>query len=330
MKRFDRNQLKLKPLSERDSKSSIAIIRNPDSKVPEITKEESSQLESIANTLDSARERDRPIVWAFGAHLIKNGLSRIFIDLMEQGYVQHILANEAVVIHDWELAYHGQTEENVRDQVEQGQFGLWEETGKHINLAVKAGIDMDRGYGESIGRLISGEPIHGQSFFHKHKAMSVLAGAYKLRIPISIGANIGQSINYVHPDCDGAAIGEASYRDFLGLVETLTHLEGGAYLSIGSAILSPQIFEKAISMARNVALQKGISLEDFDIVVNDIQEGKWDWSQGEPPKDDPAYYLRFMKTFTRMPGRTQYVQMDNVKFLHNLYHKLKHLPQQHL
>jgi len=322
MKRFNTSRLKLKPLRERESKTTIGVMINPDSKPPEISEDEYSRLESIANSIKSSRERNYSVVWAFGAHLIKNGLSKVLIELMKRGYVQHILANEAVVIHDWELAYHGQTEEDVREQVKEGQFGLWEETGEYLNLAVNVGAKKGWGYGESIGRLIQEESIDGKLISHPNKNISVLARARKLEIPFSVGANIGQSINYTHPDCDGAAIGATSYRDFLRLVETFSNLQGGVYLSIGSAILSPQIFEKSISMARNIALQDGRPLDDFDIVVNDVQDGGWDWSQGEPPKDNPAYYLRFMKTFARMPGRSQYIQMDNRKFLHNLYHLL--------
>jgi len=324
MKKFDVSRLRLKPLRERMSKTTIRIMINPNSSPPNLSEQDISNLERIADSIKEARARDSPVVWAFGAHLVKNGLSRVFIELMELGYVQHVLSNEAVVIHDWEFAYHGQTEEDVEENVSQGQFGLWNETGRYLNLAIRKGAKKGWGYGESIGRLISGEPIIDLEMVrHPYKDVSVVAQAYQRGIPFSVGATIGQNIHHTHPECGGAAIGATSYTDFLRLTETLAKLDGGVYLSIGSAILSPQIFEKAISMARNIALQEGRSLDNFDIVVNDVQYEKWDWSQGEPPKDNPAYYLRFMKTFSRMPGRSQYVQMDNRKFLHNLYHLLR-------
>lgn len=324
MEKFNTSKLKLKPLMERESKTTICVMINPNSTPQKLSKQEFSTLERIADSIKEARARDSPVVWAFGAHLVKNGLSRVFIELMERGYIQHVLSNEAVVIHDWELSYHGQTEEDVRENVAQGQFGLWDETGRYLNLAIRKGAERGWGYGESIGKLISGEPIIDLEVIrHLYRNVSILAQAYQRGISFSVGATIGQNIHHAHPQCDGASIGATSYTDFLRLTETLSRLEGGVYISISSAILSPQIFEKAISMARNIALQEERRLEDFDIVVNDIQDGKWDWSQGEPPKSDPAYYLRFMKTFSRMPGRHQYIQMDNRAFLHNLYHLLR-------
>ncbi len=324
MEKFDVSRLRLKLLRKRMSKTTISIIVDPNSSPQKLPEQDISNLERIADSIKEARARDSPVIWAFGAHLIKNGMSKVLIELMEMGCVQHILTNEAVIIHDWEFSYHGQTEEDVRENVAQGQFGLWDETGRYLNLALKKGAERGWGYGESIGRLISGEPIIDSEIVrHPYKNVSVVAQAYQRGIPFSVGATIGQNIHHTHPQCDGATIGATSYTDFLKLTETLDRLEGGVYLSIGSAILSPQIFEKAISMARNVALQEGRSLDNFDIVVNDIQDGMWDWSQGEPSKEHPAYYLRFMKTFSRMPGRSQYIQMDNRAFLHNLYHLLK-------
>lgn len=321
MKFFDRSRLDMRFLSERVSKSDLSILIDPNSTPPKLPPELNSQLEQIAVTVTSAREKSSPIVFAFGAHLIKNGLSRILIRLMEQGYVQHILGNGAVSIHDWELAFCGVTGEDVERYVIEGQFGLWKETGYYINTAISENADL--GYGSAVGKLIWDGEVDEDIVSHPHKENSILGQAYHLNIPVSICPWIGYDIIHTHPSCEGAMLGHAAYLDFLKFVETISNLEGGVYISIGSAITSPMVFEKAMSMARNVALQGRNSLEDFDIVVNDIQPGNWNWSQGEPPKDNPAYYLRFMKTFSRMPGRSKYVQLDNKAFLHNLYHLLQ-------
>ena len=318
---FDRNKLNIKPLSERESKMDLSKIINPDSQPSQISTEDYSKLEKIASIIQNSKKQNAPIVFAFGAHLIKNGLSKILIELMKRGYLQHILGNGAVSIHDWELAFQGKTEEDVKRYLEEGQFGLWEETGKYINRAIKD--FFLEGYGTAVGKLIFEGKLKEEQVLHKYKEVSILGNAFSLRIPISICPQIGCDIIYAHPECDGAAIGEAAYIDFLKFAHTISNLENGTYLSIGSAITSPMIFEKALSMAKNVARQRNRILEDYHIVVNDIQEGNWDWSRGEPPKENPAYYLRFMKTFSRAGGNSQYIKMDNKKFLHNLYYLLK-------
>jgi len=317
MELFDRSQLQLKPLAERKSKSDLSILINPNSTPPQISKEEYSRLEKIAEIV----KHSSPVVFAFGAHLVKNGLSRILINLMIQGHVQHLLGNGAVSIHDWELAYQGKTEEDVKQYLSKGQFGLWNETGKYINKAIKQNQEL--GYGNGLGKFILDGKLKREHVGHQHPGVSILAHAYHWQIPASISPQIGSDIIYTHPECDGAAIGKAAYIDFLKFANTISKLEGGAYISIGSAITSPMVFEKALSMARNVENQKGRTLNDFHIIVNDIQEGTWDWNKGEPEKSNPAYYLRFMKTFSRAGGKSQYIQMDNRAFLHNLYHLLK-------
>lgn len=323
MKLFDRTKLKIKPLAERESKSDLSILIDPLSKPPHINKEEISQLEQVASSIKKSRKNKAPIVFAFGAHSIKNGLSNIIIRMMKEDYIRHILANEAFVIHDWELAFQGKTEEDVKKYISEGQFGLWDETGLCLNAAIKLGAKSNTGYGQSVGGMINREGICDIRIPHPHKSISVLGNAYELDIPVSIGVTIGQNIHHTHPRFSGEMTGKVGDIDFLKFVDTIYNLENGTYLSVGSAILSPQIFEKALSMAKNVAKQENKKLENYNIFVNDIQEGKWDWSKGEPPKDNPAYYLRFMKTFSRMGGASKYIQMDNRTFLHNLYYLLK-------
>lgn len=309
-KMFDRQKLDIKPLYKRESKSDLSILINPNSEPPEISEEQKSKLENIVNSVKQAKMCNAPIIYAFGAHLIKNGLSKILIELMREGYVQHLLSNEAVVIHDWELAFQGKTEEDVRRYVAEGQFGLWE-TGMHIGNAIKLGAEHNLGYGETVGKLISESN-------YPNKEISVLGEAYRLQIPFSIGVTLGQNITHAHPNLDFTSLGKAGGIDFLRFVDAISNLQNGIYFSIGSAILSPQIFEKALSMARNV----NKNLNKYSIYINDIQPGNWDWNKGEPPKNNPAYYLRFMKTFARMGGKFEYIEMDNRAFLHNLYYLL--------
>jgi hypothetical protein len=250
--------------------------------------------------------------------------------MIEQSYITHLASNGASAIHDWELAFQGKTEEDVRYYIQQGQFGIWEETGKYQNLAIQSGAQNNLGYGESIAKLIHTEQLEDQKIPHPNKEYSLLNAAYVNRIPFTIHPCLGQDIIYTHPSCKFEAIGKTAGIDFLRFVDSVSKLEGGVYLSVGSAILSPMIFEKALSIARNVSLQQTPPnpLANFTIAVNDIQpSGNWDWnSDQDPPKSSPAYYLRFCKTFHRIGAREMmYLQLDNRAFVHNLYHELKNL-----
>lgn len=158
---------------------------------------------------------------------------------------------------------------------------------------------------------------------HPWKRYSVQAAAFELGVPLTVHPGVGQDIIYAHPLVDGAALGRAALEDFLLFASSIERLEGGVYLSVGSSVMSPMVFEKSLSMARNVRRQAGRSLDDFLIAVNDLARPSWDWSRGEPPKDDPAYYVRFLKSFSRMGGRLVYVGTDNRIFLRNLYARLR-------
>ena len=314
---FDRNLLKFKSLSERVSKSDLSIMIDPKSLPPKIENNKLKQIERLAEKIKQAKKEKRPIILAFGAHLIKNGLSLITIDLMRKGFLSHLTTNGASAIHDWEFAYQGKTEEDVEKNIKRGEFGMWKETGRYINLAISKNRDL--GYGRAVGKLIFEGRVGGEIINHLYKDKSIFATAYELDIPISVCPGIGYDIIYLHPLCDGAAIGEAAYIDFLRLAKTVSDLTRGVYISVGSAITSPMIFEKSFSMAQNLALQKGKRLENYLIAVNDIQLINWDWSKGEPNKDNPAYYSRFNKTFSRINRQFIYTQLDNRDFLHNLY-----------
>jgi len=345
---FNRANLKILPLSQRQSKSNIqSIMINPD--YPNFSINPHPKIEKISKEIIKARKNNKPVILTFGAHLIKNGLSLILKKLIENNYITHLATNGAASIHDWELAFHGKTEEDVRKYIQQGQFGIWQETGKYINLAIILGALKNKGYGESISEIIYKEKLEipeqlsneikqkleqnniqlNQTITinHPYKNYSIQTQAYENNIPFTIHPGFGYDIIYSHPLSNGASIGKASEIDFLKFVNSISDLEGGVYLSIGSAIMSPMIFEKSLSMARNLAHQQNKEITDFIIVVNDIQKSDWDWnSEQEPGKSDPAYYLRFCKTFHRMNAREMhYIQQDNREFLVSLYQALKKL-----
>lgn len=320
---LDKNKLQTKPLYERISDLSIEeIALSPQDYNGRVSPLESStKIVSLAENINKSRKNNRPVIVFFGAHLIKNGLGLLLSDLVEKGYITHLATNGAGSIHDWEFAYQGKSTENVRNYVSQGQFGLWEETGKYINLALIQGARRGLGYGESIGELISLDKIifpEGEPFPVKHpfKNFSVQNAAFKKEVPFTVHPGIGYDIIYTHPLCDGAAIGKTSYKDFLTFANSVSGLEGGVYISIGSAIASPMVFEKSLSMARNIANQSNHKITDFMIAVNDIQPNQWENSNEEPLKDNPAYYARLSKSFNRMGVREmQYIKGDNRDFL---------------
>jgi hypothetical protein len=159
---------------------------------------------------------------------------------------------------------------------------------------------------------------------HRWKHASVLASAFKHSIPATVHPGIGYDIISCHPMFNGAVIGRAAELDFKLFAGAVDRLDGGVVLSIGSAIMAPQVFEKSLSCVHNLRFQEGRPpVRDFDIFVVDLQDGgNWDWSKGEPPKENAAYYLRFCKSFSRMGGAMRYVQCDNLAFVHNLFHQL--------
>jgi hypothetical protein len=311
-----------------------------------------------AECIRAARKRNASVILMYGAHLVKNGAHRIVIELMERGWITHLATNGAGSIHDWELAFLGRTEESVRENVATGTFGTWDETGRYIHLALMAGALREEGYGRSLGRFIEedgvtlpepavlekqlrDEPAHplaaaradllqamlAHKLFggrievkHPWKETCLLARAFRHNIPFTVHPGIGYDIIANHPMFNGAVIGRAAQTDFALLGGAIEQLDGGVVLSVGSAIMAPQVFEKSASCVNNLRLQQGKKiLRDHTIYVVDIQDGgNWDWSRGEPPKDNPAYYLRFCKSFSRMGGTMQYVQCDNVEFLQSL------------
>ena len=359
---FDRWKLHRHPLAGRPNKVAIDrdCVRPGDAPRP-LPAAAMGVIDETAGRMQAARAAGRPVMLAFGAHTIKNGLAPVLAKLIEDGWVQHLATNGAGIIHDWEFAFQGQSSEDVRANVAEGKFGLWEETGFHLNLALLLGAFDGLGYGEAIGRLIHEERHRipsreelleavGQagrspeaaeraaaaadllaraaqaglapgevSVPHPWKRFSIQARAYALGIPFTGHPMIGHDIIYTHPLNCGAAVGRTAERDFLRFAHNVSRLSGGVYLSVGSAVMSPMIFEKSLSMANNL----GPRVEGHFIAVVDLAESRWDWSRGEPPMDSPDYYLRYCKTFNRMGGTMRYACADNRDFLLHLVRRLE-------
>ncbi|MCS7254665.1 MAG: hypothetical protein RMK18_11590 [Armatimonadota bacterium] len=281
---FDRSKLKLKPLRERKHDLDISSFLDLTSAFEEF---EHPYLRAVAERMVLAREQGGVIIWMLGAHVIRAGVSKFIIDLMERGFVSHIACNGACAIHDYEISLIGATTESVSRYISEGQFGLWEETGA-VNEAAKAAHQEGIGFGEALGRMIWEGNL-------PHRQFSIFGNAYRLGIPITVHVGIGYDIVHEHPNCDGAAIGAASYHDFLIFAESVSKLEGGILLSFGSAVMAPEVFLKALAMARNVAHQRGERICHFTVAVFDIQRLSGDLKH-EPQKSSPEYYFRPWKT----------------------------------
>jgi len=311
---FDRSKLNLKPLAERVHDMTLADVLPLDAPVPPFA---DPNLDRVAERVVQARRAGAPVIWMMGAHVIKRGLSRFVIALMERGLVTHVGMNGAGPIHDFELALIGATTESVARYIAEGQFGLWRETGR-IHEALRAGVPEGLGFGEAVGRMIEEERF-------PHRDVSILAAGYRLRVPVTVHVGIGYDIIHEHPDCDGATLGAASYRDFLILAEVLRGLEGGVLLNVGTAVMGPEVFLKALSMARNVAHQEGRRIERFTTAVFDLLDLGPD-PHREPPKTDPRYYYRPFKTVlvrtVQEGGESFYLQGDHQATVINLYHRI--------
>ncbi len=278
---FDRSRLEIKPLGERAHDLQLQNWLALDDATPPF---EHPDLAAVA---DRMRARRGANILMMGAHVLRAGVNRHLIDLMERGLIDHIAMNGAGAIHDYELARIGATTESVGRYIRTGEFGMWQETGE-LNDWIREAADGALGLGENVGRRIEASD-------YPHKALSVFAAGYRLGVPVTVHAGIGYDIIHEHPNCDGAAVGAASYRDFLIFARTVERLEGGVLLNFGSAIMGPEVYLKALSMARNVARQEGRTIRDFATAVFDIVPIRGDHRK-ELPKTDPGYYFRPQKT----------------------------------
>ena len=263
---FDLSGVRTYPLASRDSKVKAADFGKPyqgggvgafiDS-LPSILA--GSDFKAVVAAMRAAHDGGRAIVWGLGAHVIKTGLSPILIDLMERGFVSAIATNGAGIIHDFELALSGATSEDVEDALGPGRFGMAEETGTLLNAAINDGVKLGLGIGQAVGaRLRDIRP--------PHEPLSIVAAAARLEIPVTVHVAIGTDIIHMHPAASGAALGEGSLRDFRYFVSSVARLARGVYLNCGSAVILPEVFLKAVALARN----RGVSLEGITTVNLDF------------------------------------------------------------
>lgn len=253
-RRIDLSKVKTVPLTRRPSKVAIGSFAAPLKKnptfegfldtIPSILI--GKNIKYLVSLILNARAKNKPVVMTFGAHVIKCGLSPLLIDLARRGLVTAFASNGASTVHDFELAYAGETSEDVAARLTDGSFGMTRETGVFLNTAAVTACREKLGLGETIGREIERQKLPNRS-------LSVYAAAWKLKVPFTTHVAIGTDIIYQHPQCDGAAWGEASYRDFLKFADTVSQMgSGGVLLNFGSAVILPEVFLKALTICRNL------------------------------------------------------------------------------
>lgn len=253
-----------------------------------------------------------------GGHPIKLGLSRYLIDLLERRAFTHIAINGAGSIHDFELSLIGGTSEDVAKWIKVGQFGLWQETSL-MNDIIKGAAQRGEGLGEGVGYYIEEHKF-------PHRDLSIAAAGWRNGVPVTCHVTIGADIIHAMPNCDGAALGQTSYTDFLIFAQSISQLEGGVFLNIGSAVTGPEVYLKALSMARNVARQEGREIKNFTTAVFDLVPLPDNWRDGPPGKDHHMYYYRPWKTILIRTvadgGKSYYICGDHRDTIPALWHRL--------
>jgi len=263
---FDLSDIKTYPLKSRQSKArqedfgravtaSTTVAQFLDS-LPNILA--AADLKAIVRAIVDAK-RSSGTVWGIGAHVIKTGLGPVLIDLMERGYISALATNGAAIIHDFEVALAGATSEDVDSALGPGKFGMAEETGRLLNEAINSGVDRGLGIGQAVSQFLA----DSQPPFAR---ISVLASAARLGVPVTVHVAIGTDIIHMHPAASGRALGEGSLRDFRYFVSNVARLKGGVYMNCGSAVVLPEVFLKAVALARN----RGISLDGLTTVNLDF------------------------------------------------------------
>ncbi len=253
---LDFNKIKTISIKQRKNKVKLSDLVKPENSKVLM---DSIELNDLVYRIINAHVRGKQIILMMGAHVIKVGMSLLIIDLMRKGVITHIAMNGAGPIHDFELALIGETSEYVEKTIEDGTFGMIEETGKILNEAIKEGAKSNYGMGYSIGKKINDLNL-------PNKEDSILYNAYKLSIPVTVHVAIGTDIIHQHPSCDGAAMGKTSYQDFKIFAESVSKLEEGVILNIGCAVILPEVFLKALTIARNLGYKvKKITAANFDM-----------------------------------------------------------------
>jgi len=307
----DLTKVKTYPLVKRENRVALEDLIFPTTNYKQF---ENPELLEVSSRIAEARKNGKPVILMFGAHVIKRGLSPLVIDLSKRGVITHLASNGAATIHDFEIAFQGHTSEDVVKSLEDGSFGMAEETGLLMNLAIQRGANEGMGIGEALGRLIAED----SRFMYREN--SVLYSAYMLGIPYTAHVAIGTDIIHQHPRADFAAIGWASGQDFKIFTKAVCALEGGVFCNFGSSVIGPEVFLKAISIARNLGnTVKIFTTVNFDL----IHLGDYRKPVGE---DEPEYYYRPRKNIVNRPvalgGRGYHISGDHRDTLPNLYHQI--------
>jgi hypothetical protein len=306
---FDRSKLQMASLSQRHHNLDQSIIMplalhacNYDA------------LKQVAHKIIMAGQAGSAVILMMGAHVIRAGVQRFIIDLMERGAISCIALNGAGVIHDYELSLIGATTESVAGYIKDGSFGMWHETGR-INDIVADAAQQNMGLGQAIGKHIEDEKLI-------YREVSIFAAGYRLNIPVTVHVGIGYDIVFELPNCNGAAYGAASFTDFLRFARILQNLEGGVVMNFGSAVMAPEVYLKALAMARNAARQQKKEIRHFSTLVCDLVNLPADYTN-EPSSDDPRYYFRPWKTMlvrtVKDGGQSYYVCGKHEKTIPQLW-----------
>ncbi len=352
-KAFDASQIETYPVATRSNKVKLGDLVFPEDvagRSLDVPQQVRQDVRVVAEAVVAARRAGKPVILFTGAHLIKNGLGPLLLDLVERDCVTLVAGNGATTIHDFELALIGETSENVPAALDKGLFGMAYEFG-YINTALSVGNEQKLGYGESLGRMICDEAFRRQVFARAaekgrsglcsstkslglatqgrdalatefvHPEVSVLAACYRRRVPFTVHVGIGTDVIDQHPSFDGQAKGGCSGRDFLLYTNEVTKLtEGGVVLNVGSAVTGPEVLLKAVSMAANVGcVPHGILAADFDLRMHEPRQ--------MTDESAPCYYFRDQKSVvTRIPeafgGRGLYVQGDQKQTIPLLYQQI--------
>lgn len=316
---FNRTTLDIKPLQMRKHDLDLSVVKQLDAaKIPGTNE----RIRVVSERIIRAKEKDSAIILMIGAHVIRSGVQNYLIDLMKRGYISCIAMNGGGMIHDFEFALIGATTEGVARYIKEGQFGLWKETAQ-LNDIINQAYTKNKtiGMGEAIGHYIENSNL-------PHKSVSILGSAYCLGIPTTIHVGIGYDIIHEHPNCNGAVTGALSYNDFLKFVSVVQNLENGVVMNFGSAVMAPEIFLKALSMARNVAGQQGKEIKHFTTLVCDLANLPEKFRR-EPSLDDAGYYFRPWKTMlvrtVRDGGESFYVKGRHKETIPSLWANINKL-----
>ncbi len=286
--KIDFSEIKTYSIKDRTNLVTCENLKEPDLYVPDPW--EDPDFDHLTDNIIRAKKANRPVILFMGAHVIKNGLSKYIISLVQKGYITHIAGNGATSIHDFELALGGGTSEDVPTAIKDGSFGMWEETGRMMNEAIIQGAKSGLGYGQSLYQYMEN---HSDLFLYKD--ICVLYMAQKAGIPVTYHVSIGTDIIHQHPIADFGAIGKTSGEDFKIFCESVSNLDKGVFMNFGSSVIGPEVFLKALSISRNLGFETyKITTANFDL----LDLGDYHRKLGY---DHPQYYYRPRKNIVTRP-----------------------------